>query len=81
MKYYLRFCGTPLCVHKGSPAGRRTCEEADVDQCGYRTLKEARAAMHRLNSLPGWAGAASVHRGWCPSLAEDTFPASPEEVA
>jgi hypothetical protein len=81
MPYYLRFCGNPLCDHLGSQAGRRMCDEAGVDQCGYRTRYDARNAMRKINSLPGWAGAASIHEGSCPRLVEDTFPASPEEVA
>jgi hypothetical protein len=66
--YFIRFNGRPLCDHMGCEAGRIMCDQAEVNSCGYRTVKDARAAMRRINNLPGWAGAASVAEGICPRL-------------
>jgi hypothetical protein len=69
--YYLRFINRPLCDHMGCQAGIIMCRDADVTSCSYTTLKDARAAMRRINKLPGWAGAASVVQGECPRVAEN----------
>lgn len=69
-RYYLRFCGRPVCDELGSIAGRELMAKAEVCQCSWRAKKDAQAAMRRLNGLPGYAGSASLHEGECPRTAE-----------
>jgi hypothetical protein len=68
--YYLRFCGRPLCEYMNCNAGRIFCKEAGVSYCSYPSFRDARSAMKRINKQPGWAGAASIHEGVCPRMAE-----------
>jgi len=68
-RYYLRFCGHPLCDHMGSRAGTVLCDEAKVDSCSYLTLRDARAAKRRLERGVH-AGSVSIHEGECPRIQE-----------
>jgi hypothetical protein len=68
-RYYLRFCGHPLCDHMGSQAGRALCYEAEVESCSYLTLRDARAAKARLERGVN-AGSVSIHKGECPRIFE-----------
>jgi hypothetical protein len=65
-RYHLRFGTRPLCDHMGCLVGIAMCRDAEVTSCSYRTIKDARAAMRRLNNLPGWAGSTRIAKGECP---------------
>jgi len=69
MTYYLRFGNYPLCDHMGSQAGRQFCETFRIESCSYRTIKEARAVLRRVDRSD-WAGALSIKSGTCPRLAD-----------
>ena len=67
-RYYLRYGSSPLCDHMGCLAGSLMCRDIGVTSCSYRTVREARVAMRRLNARPGYAGIASVVTGECPRV-------------
>jgi len=68
-RYYLRFCGRPLCDHMGSMAGRALCDKVEVTSCSYTTIRDARAAKKRLER--GVVGSVSIHAGECPTVYRD----------
>jgi hypothetical protein len=66
--YFLRIAGHPFCDHTACLAGLDLAKRAGVDSCSYRTIRDARQAMRKLNAVDGYAGVASVHSGPCPSI-------------
>lgn len=66
--YFIRIANRPFCDHTGCIAGLNLAKAAGVDQCGYRTRRDALTAMRKLNRVAGYAGIASIHAGPCPSM-------------